>query len=73
MDGTPYLNGALVWILRDFVVRPGWSGGNPRPDPPNHRKGLFNERGAPKPALDVARQRFGATPFAGPAPTPASP
>lgn len=71
MEGTPYLNGAMVWLLRDFVVRPGWSGGNPRPDPPFHRKGLFTERGAPKPALDVARERFGAMPFAGPAPSPA--
>ncbi len=62
MDDTPYLNGAIVWILRDFAVRPGWSGGNPRPDPPYNRKGLFTERNAPKPALDVARRRFEAVP-----------
>jgi len=62
LDGTPYLNGVAAWILRDFAVRPGWAGGNPRPDPPFLRKGLLTERGAPKPALDVARRHFAAVP-----------
>jgi beta-glucuronidase len=53
-------SGAAVWALRDFWVRPGWHGGNPRPDPPWNRKGLFDDRGRPKPAVDLVRQRFAA-------------
>ena len=51
----PFMNGALVWILRDFRVRPGWDGGNPKPDPPTNFKGLVDARGKPKPAFDVVR------------------
>ena len=36
----PYLSGALYWALNEFRVRPGWEGGNPRPNPPIHQKGL---------------------------------
>ncbi|HET9003707.1 MAG TPA: glycoside hydrolase family 2 TIM barrel-domain containing protein, partial [Gemmatimonadaceae bacterium] len=42
-DRTPALSGALVWVLRDFVVRPGWTGGNPHPRPPTLFKGLFRQ------------------------------
>jgi beta-glucuronidase len=58
LDRAPWLSGALVWLLRDFAVRPGWSGGNPHPDPPLSRKGLFDERGRPKPAFATVRSRF---------------
>jgi hypothetical protein len=61
-DSTPYLNGAAVWLLRDFAVRPGWAGGNPKPDPPFNRKGLIDENGRRKPAFDVVRDRFAAVP-----------
>jgi beta-glucuronidase len=60
LDATPWLGGALAWALRDFPVRPGWAGGNPHPDPPWIRKGLFGRSGRPKPAVATVRRRFGA-------------
>lgn len=62
IDASRELSGALAWVLRDFWVRPGWSGGNPRPDAPFNRKGLFDERGVPKPAFETVRGRFAAVP-----------
>ena len=53
-----FLNGALVWILRDFRVKPGYDGGNPQPDPPYNTKGLVDETGARKPAFDAVRRLF---------------
>ena len=54
----PYLNGALVWILRDFRVKPGYVGGNPHPQPPLNQKGLIDDQGNPKPAFEVVRRLF---------------
>lgn len=62
IDATPAVSGALVWALRDFWVRPNWHGGNPLPDSPFNRKGIFDERGVPKLAFETVRQRFGAVP-----------
>ena len=62
MDQTPYLGGAIVWLLRDYAVRPGWSGGNPRPSPPFGRKGLLDLSGKPKPAWALVRSHFQAVP-----------
>jgi hypothetical protein len=39
-------------------VRPGWTGGNPRPRPPILFKGLFEQNGAPKPAVELVRSSF---------------
>ena len=53
----PWLSGAIHWAIEEFRVRPGWDGGNPRPDPPIHEKGLlrFADR-SKKPAwFDVNR------------------
>jgi beta-glucuronidase len=36
-----WLSGAIYWALNEFRVRPGWEGGNPRPSPPLHQKGLL--------------------------------
>jgi beta-glucuronidase len=37
-------------------VRPDWDGGNPRPQPPVHQKGLVSFDGVRKPAFfDVQR------------------
>jgi hypothetical protein len=58
---TPYLSGALVWVLRDFAVRPGWTGGNPHPRPPFLFKGLFTQSGSPKPAAATVRRSFDKT------------
>lgn len=53
----PWLAGA-IGMLMTFRVRPGWSGGNPRPNPPNHEKGVFDIRGRPKPAAAVMARWF---------------
>jgi beta-glucuronidase len=57
----PWLSGAIYWALQDFRCQPGWMGGNPRGDPPFHRKGLVSYLGVPKPAYSVARGIFRAT------------
>jgi beta-glucuronidase len=62
VDELPYMNGAIVWLLRDYPVRPGWIGGNPIPDPPFSRKGLLDRQGTPKPAWEPVRGRFVAVP-----------
>jgi beta-glucuronidase len=55
----PYLNGALVWILRDFRVKPLYDGGNPVPNPPLNQKGLIDDSGKPKLAFEVVQRLFG--------------
>jgi beta-glucuronidase len=62
IDHTPYLGGALVWLLRDYAVRPGWAGGNPRPSPPFSAKGLIDRHGRRKPAWSVVKRHFAAVP-----------
>ena len=54
----PYLNGALVWILRDFRVKPGYDGGNPQPQAPYNQKGLVDAGGAPKPSFETVKRLF---------------
>jgi len=54
----PFLNGALVWILRDFRVKPGYDGGNPVPRPPYNTKGLVDDTGVRKPAFDEVKRLF---------------
>jgi beta-glucuronidase len=63
----PWLNGAFYWALEEFRVRPGWEGGNPRPDPPIHQKGLlrFADR-SKKPAWFDIQRLFAGTPQIGP-------
>jgi len=58
---APWLSGAIYWALQDFLVRPGWSGGNPYPTPPLFTKGLLDFAGAPKPAWSVVQQSYTAT------------
>jgi len=58
----PYLNGLFAWALRDYWVRPDWTGGNPDPTPPFSRKGLFEVDGSPKPAAELIEREFKATP-----------
>jgi beta-glucuronidase len=57
----PWLSGALYFALQDFAVAPGWTGGNPWPDPPFHQKGLIDLYGNPKPAFAVVAQIYHAT------------
>jgi beta-glucuronidase len=62
MAQKPYLGGVQVWALREFAVMPGWSGGNPIPSPPFHRKGLVGVNGELKPAFDQVARLFRRTP-----------
>jgi beta-glucuronidase len=57
----PWLGGAIYWGLQEFRVRPGWSGGNPRPTPPLHAKGLISFNGALKPAYYDVRNLYRST------------
>jgi beta-glucuronidase len=57
----PWLSGAIYWALQEFRVRPGWEGGNPRPQAPIHQKGLLTFSGQPKPAWFDVQRLFKAT------------
>jgi len=58
----PYLSGSLYWALNEFRVRPNWEGGNPRPTPPIHQKGLTAYGSfARKPAFENVQRSFRAT------------
>jgi beta-glucuronidase len=46
----PWLSGAVYFPLREFLVRPGWDGGNPIPNPPLHQKAVLSYDGVAKPA-----------------------
>jgi beta-glucuronidase len=54
----PFVSGALIWNLRDFRVKPGWAGGNPRPNPPVNEKGLVDDFGRRKPSWNVVREIY---------------
>ncbi|MGX6449295.1 glycoside hydrolase family 2 protein, partial [Patulibacter sp. S7RM1-6] len=74
----PWLSGALWWGLREFRVRPNWSGGNPFPQSPWHAKGLIDLNGYRKPAWHVLHDEIAGLDQLAPAPTtpvqiPASP
>ena len=56
----PWLGGAIAWVLRDFRVRPGWSGGNPQPSAPVNAKGLVDDAGREKPAFGEMARAFSA-------------
>jgi beta-glucuronidase len=57
-DSKPFVNGALVWALRDFRVRPDWDGGNPKPQSPLNQKGITDQFGKPKPAFAAVKRMF---------------
>jgi beta-glucuronidase len=57
-DSKPFVNGALVWALRDFRVRPNWDGGNPKPQSPLNQKGLMDPAGKRKPAFTAVARMF---------------
>jgi hypothetical protein len=55
-----FVNGSLIWILRDFRVTPDWTGGNSakRATPPWNNKGLIEQDGTPKPAFFAVQALF---------------
>jgi beta-glucuronidase len=61
----PWLSGSIYWALQEFRVRPNWDGGNPRPTPPLHQKGLLGFDGSKKPAWFDVQRLFAATPQLG--------
>jgi beta-glucuronidase len=64
LDATatqPFMQGAIYWTLRDFAIKPGWTGGPIPPSAPRNtifHKGLIARDGTPKPALGVAKDLF---------------
>jgi beta-glucuronidase len=68
-DTKPWLSGAIYWTLREFLVRPGWDGGNPVPQPPMHQKAVLSYDGTAKPAYYDLQAAYRATQQY-PAPTP---
>jgi beta-galactosidase/beta-glucuronidase len=61
----PWLGGAMGTLMT-FKCRPHWDGGNPRPNPPYHDKGVFDYFGNPKPAASVVSQWYHQTVQYGP-------
>ena len=61
-NSKPWLSGSIYWALNEFRVRPNWDGGNPRPAPPIHQKGLVTYDRRRKPAFFDVQRLFGATP-----------
>jgi beta-glucuronidase len=57
----PWLSGAVYWTLREFLVRPGWDGGNPVPQPPMHQKAVLSYDGVAKPAYYDLQAAYRAT------------
>ncbi|MDQ3587855.1 MAG: hypothetical protein M3375_05865, partial [Actinomycetota bacterium] len=57
----PFVNGSILWALRDFRVHPTWGGGNPKPNPPWNNKGLIDENGTAKPVYGLVQREFRAT------------
>jgi beta-glucuronidase len=58
----PWLSGATYWALNEFRIKPDWEGGNPRPSPPIHQKGLLRyDTWTRKPAWDVVYRWFSGT------------
>jgi beta-glucuronidase len=62
----PWLSGASWWALKEFRVRPGWTGENPRPVPPIFAKGLITMDNVYKPAFADLQAIFKATQQIGP-------
>jgi beta-glucuronidase len=58
VDRLSFVNGAILWLLRDFKVTPDWEGGNPRPAPPVNYKGVVDQYGRKKPAFDTVARLY---------------
>src|SRR3954451_5971524 len=55
-----YVNGSIVWALKDFRVDPTWLGGAPAGwgTPPWHNKSLIEQSGQPKPVFFAVGSRW---------------
>jgi len=64
IDRLGFMGGAIYWTSREFAVKPHWDGGaHPLVRDSIHNKALIAYDGKPKPAFDVARDEFKATPL----------
>jgi hypothetical protein len=68
IERSSALSGAIYWTLREFEIYPGWQGGAGRRAAqyePNtrHHKGVITYEGVRKPAFELLRERFLATPL----------
>jgi len=54
----PFVNGSIVWALRDFRVHPEWNGGAPGYKGAWHNKSLIEENGVPKPVFYDTQTAF---------------
>ena len=58
-DSKPWLSGAVWFTLREFLVRPGWDGGNPIPNPPFHQKAVISYDGTANRRTTTSRRPTG--------------
>jgi beta-glucuronidase len=61
-----FVDGAIYWTLREFAVKPDWTGGaSPAVVTPSpmHHKGLIAYDGTDKPAFSLAQSLFARTPL----------
>ena len=56
-----WLSGAMYFALQDFAGRPGWTGGDPWPNPPYVQKGVFDLQGNPKPVFGTLSSTYHST------------
>lgn len=61
MATKPWLSGAIIQTLQDFIAFPGYNGGNPWPTSEVNTKGLVDLYGNLKPAFGVVSSIFHAT------------
>ncbi len=57
----PWLSAAIYFTLQEYDAFPGYSGGNPYPDPPLNQKGLVDVAGNFKPAFSIVAAIYHAT------------
>ncbi len=57
----PWLSGAIWFALQDFAAKPGWTGGDPRGDPPYVQKGMLDIYGNRRPGFSVISALYHAT------------
>ncbi|MEV4419055.1 glycoside hydrolase family 2 TIM barrel-domain containing protein [Patulibacter sp. NPDC049589] len=61
IDGNTNLSGALYWTVREFAIKPNWTGGTPSKSAKRdgiHRKGLLTYYGRAKPVWNSAKARL---------------
>jgi beta-glucuronidase len=58
----PWLAGAVYWTLQEFRVRPGYTGNNPRGEPPWHQNGPLDRFGNKRPIYGVLQSYYRSTP-----------